>query len=128
MYREAYLHEPEQSFLASSTDNAAPNVPETWTDAEGLPVPQPHGQFETEHEAEGYSVAVVDNVSDHAIPMKAASAGGAVIGDFPWGCYWLPQGVLGTALWVLADSASVTVIHQGPVAAMTLDWLRKRAV
>lgn len=126
MYREAHLHDFDLSFLAGSTDYDAPNVPETWTDAQGLPVPQPHGHSETEQEAEGHSV--VDNVSDPAFPKQAASAARAVIGDFPWGCYWLPRGRLGTALCILADSASLTAIHQGPVVVMASVWVRTWAV
>ena len=124
MYREAHLQELELSSFASLTDYAALNAPETWTDAERLPVPQPLGLVETEHEAEGYSVAVDNSVSD---PMQeAASVAGAVIGNLPWGCCWLPQGVLGKALCVLADSASVTASHQGLVVAF--GWLRTWAV
>ena len=53
IYREAHLQELELSFFASSTEYAAPNVPETRTHAEGLPVRQPHELVETEHEGEG---------------------------------------------------------------------------
>ena len=65
-------------------------------------------------------MAVVNSIADPALLKKAASAAGAVIGGCPWGCCWLPQGMLGPAQWLLADSASVNATHQGPDVALGL--------